>query len=58
MMETLTEIADKYGYTIDLDVDPKFGMGKRVLKNFYKKFGFVKDNRAFRGSDSMVRGNI
>lgn len=55
MMETLTNIADKYGYTIDLEVVPKFGIGKRILKGFYKKHGFVKDDRPYRGNDHMIR---
>ena len=52
MMQLLCELADKYGYSIDLDVDPKFGTGKRVLKKFYKSFGFVKGNY---GIDHLVR---
>lgn len=55
MMNALIEIADKYGYSIDLEVAPKFGVGKRVLKKFYKKFGFEKDSRPFRGNDCMIR---
>lgn len=42
MMKLLTELADKYGYHIHLEVVPNFGVGKRVLVRFYKKFGFVK----------------
>lgn len=42
MLKTLTDLADKYGYSIDLDVKAKYGVGKRVLKNFYKKHGFVR----------------
>jgi ribosomal protein S18 acetylase RimI-like enzyme len=55
MMKALTEISDKYGYTIDLEVDPRFGTGKRILIRFYKSFGFVKDTRDFRGNNAMIR---
>lgn len=54
MMKTICELADKYGYTLDLDVDARFGVGKRVLLKFYKSFGFVRE----KGSDHMKRVNI
>lgn len=54
MMQTLCDLADKYGYSIDLDVTPKFGTGKRVLNKFYKSFGFVKSKRGF-GADHLER---
>lgn len=40
MMETLTGLADKYGYSVDLDVTPKFGVAQEVLVSFYQKFSF------------------
>ena len=39
----LTELADKYNYTIDLEVNSKFGIKKSVLKSFYKMHGFEQD---------------
>lgn len=45
MMEMITSIADKYGYDMDLTVEPKFGIGKRVLTKFYKKYGFEKSTK-------------
>jgi ribosomal protein S18 acetylase RimI-like enzyme len=41
MMNILTNLADKYQYSIDLDVDPQFGVKKNVLIHFYSKFGFI-----------------
>lgn len=43
LLKILTDLADKYGYSMDLDVDTKFGMKKSVLKAFYKKHGFIQD---------------
>lgn len=43
LMENFAAICDKYGYTAFLQVDPKFGVPKRVLVKFYKRFGFEKD---------------
>lgn len=40
-MELLTNIADKYNYSIRLIISSKFGVPKRVLRKFYKKFGFA-----------------
>jgi ribosomal protein S18 acetylase RimI-like enzyme len=51
IMEILNNIADKYGYDIDLQVEAKFGVGKRVLKKFYKKHGYVK----YKHADSFIR---
>jgi GNAT superfamily N-acetyltransferase len=42
LLTILTDLADKYGYSMDLDVDTKFGMKKSVLKAFYKKHGFIQ----------------
>jgi ribosomal protein S18 acetylase RimI-like enzyme len=50
-MEMLNSIADKYGYDIDLQVEAKFGVGKRVLKKFYKKHGYVEHKHL----DSFIR---
>jgi GNAT superfamily N-acetyltransferase len=41
MMNILLSAADQYGYTVDLDITPKFRVGWRVLNAFYKKFGFA-----------------
>jgi len=41
MMNILTTLADKYHYSIDLNIDPKFGVTKEVLHSFYQRFGFV-----------------
>lgn len=45
MMFELTDLADKYQYTIDLLVDAKFGVKKNVLISFYKKFGFIHQEK-------------
>jgi ribosomal protein S18 acetylase RimI-like enzyme len=42
IMKIMTDIADRYGYLIDLEIQAKFGVTKTVLKKFYKKHGFVK----------------
>jgi ribosomal protein S18 acetylase RimI-like enzyme len=42
LLKIVTDLADKYGYSMDLDVDTKFGMKKSVLKKFYKKHGFIQ----------------
>ena len=42
MMKMLTTLADKYEYTVNLNVDAKFGVGKRILTRFYKAHGFLK----------------
>lgn len=55
MMKLITELADKYGYTLDLTVEPKFGVGKRVLNKFYKSHGFVFDKGRFEDNRHMVR---
>lgn len=39
-MKVLTDLADKYNYKISLQIEAKFGTGKRILNNFYKKHGF------------------
>lgn len=64
MMNTLCSLADTYGYDIDLDVDPKFGVGKRILVGFYKKFGFEQDKfskdryvRKLKKDDTLVLGD-
>jgi GNAT superfamily N-acetyltransferase len=53
IMETLTSLADKYGYSMDLDIVPKFGVNKTVLRKFYKKHGFV--TKEGYNKDYMVR---
>ena len=40
-MELLTNIADKHNYSMRLIISSKFGTSKKVLRKFYKKFGFV-----------------
>ena len=44
IMNLLTRIADKYGYTIDLSISSKFGTPKKVLRKFYEKFGFIQSS--------------
>lgn len=44
IMEFLTNIADKYGYTMKLTIDSRFGTPKKVLRKFYGKFGFVQSS--------------
>ena len=53
MMVTLTALADKYGYSIDLDVTPKFGVSREVLVSFYQRFDFTFDG--FKRMFHMVR---
>lgn len=45
MMNTLLSLADKYTYSIDLSIDPKFGVSRKVLVKFYGKFGFVQNKQ-------------
>jgi GNAT superfamily N-acetyltransferase len=52
LLKILTDLADKYGYSMDLDVNTKFGMKKSVLKAFYKKHGFIQSKE---DKDSMYR---
>ncbi|MFV1457373.1 N-acetyltransferase [Bacillus mycoides] len=54
MMEQLTYIADKYQYDVQLNIEPKFGVGKKVLKGFYKKYGF-KETSMYKNNAEMVR---
>lgn len=54
MMEELTRIADTHGFKLSLNIDPKFGVGKRVLKKFYKKHGFV-ESEWYKNSAEMIR---
>lgn len=42
IMQILNDIADRHKYTIDLNVETKFGMKKSVLDKFYKKHGYEK----------------
>jgi GNAT superfamily N-acetyltransferase len=44
MMKILISLADKYHYSIDLNVDPKFGVDKETLLSFYQIFGFVSSD--------------
>ncbi|MFI8677643.1 MULTISPECIES: GNAT family N-acetyltransferase [Bacillus cereus group] len=57
MMEELTRIADKHGFKLSLNIDPKFGVGKRVLKKFYKKHGFV-ESEWYKNNAEMIREAI
>lgn len=41
LMGILTSLSDKYNYTLQLEVYPKFGVSKKTLLRFYKSFGFV-----------------
>jgi ribosomal protein S18 acetylase RimI-like enzyme len=52
LLKIVTDLADKYGYSMDLEVDTKFGMKKSVLKGFYKKHGFIQDKE---NKDCMYR---
>lgn len=42
MMKILTALCDKYGYELNLEVCPRFGVSRWVLIRFYKSFGFKK----------------
>jgi hypothetical protein len=42
MMSMLTALCDKYGYELNLEICPKFGVSRWVLIKFYKRFGFEK----------------
>ncbi|WP_144537540.1 GNAT family N-acetyltransferase [Bacillus thuringiensis] len=57
MMEELTRIADTHGFKLSLNIDPKFGVGKRVLKKFYKKHGFV-ESEWYKNNAEMIREAI
>ncbi|HHT7008843.1 TPA: GNAT family N-acetyltransferase [Bacillus cereus] len=57
MMEELTCIADTHGFKLSLNIDPKFGVGKGVLKKFYKKHGFV-ESEWYQNSAEMIREAI
>lgn len=46
MMSILTGLCDKYGYELNLEVCPKFGVSRWVLIKFYKSFGFKKISRS------------
>lgn len=46
MMNLLVSLADRYDYKIILQVAPKFGVGKRILVRFYKRFGFLPRNKS------------
>lgn len=49
----LVALADCYGYTIDLDIDTRFGTGKVVLVRFYQAAGFQRVGP--RGSNRYYR---
>ncbi|MEG7882871.1 GNAT family N-acetyltransferase [Bacillus paranthracis] len=57
IMEELTRIADTHGFKLSLNIDPKFGVGKRVLKKFYKKHGFV-ESEWYKNNAEMIREAI
>lgn len=40
LLKELSDLADRLGYTIDLIVDPKFGVNRSALYKFYRKNGF------------------
>jgi GNAT superfamily N-acetyltransferase len=42
-LQILTTLADRYEYTMDLEIDEKFGMDKEVLRKFYASHGFITD---------------
>jgi GNAT superfamily N-acetyltransferase len=52
MMNNLLRLTDKHGYDVDLHVAAKFGVAKKVIVKFYKKFGF--EATVF-GTDSLLR---
>jgi ribosomal protein S18 acetylase RimI-like enzyme len=52
LLKILTDLADKYEYDMDLDVDTKFGMKKSILKRFYKNHGFIQSKE---DKDRMYR---
>ena len=54
MMEQLVYCADKYQYDVQLNIEPKFGVGKKVLKGFYKKYRF-KETNMYKNNAEMVR---
>lgn len=43
-MKILTELADRYGYDMDLEIDLKFGTDKEVLSKFYSSHGFITND--------------
>lgn len=47
IMSIMTNIADRYGYEIDLEIQAKFGVSKTVLKKFYEKHGFIKEGDGY-----------
>lgn len=56
-LKRVTDLADKYGYTIDLHVDAKFGVSEEVLIHFYKKHGFIwanNENIMFRPYQEVI----
>jgi hypothetical protein len=58
VMNKLTAIADKKGYTIVLDPSADFGGNKNRLIKFYKRFGFVENkgrNKDYEISEYMYR---
>ncbi|PES55529.1 GNAT family N-acetyltransferase [Bacillus cereus] len=57
MMEELTRIADTHGFKLSLNIAPKFGVGKKVLKKFYKKHGFV-ESEWYKNNAEMIREAI
>jgi hypothetical protein len=43
-LQILTTLADRYEYTMDLEIDEKFGMNKEMLRRFYSSHGFIIDD--------------
>lgn len=43
MLEILTLLSDRYGYTLDLTIDARYGVPHDVLKRFYENHGFSYD---------------
>jgi len=54
VMHEILDVADKYGITTQLTVDPfgNKGLKKRQLAEWYKRLGFVKEKGMI---DSMIR---
>lgn len=40
LLSTICDLADKYDFAIELEVDNKFGVSYESLKNWYETFGF------------------
>lgn len=55
-LKAITEVADRFGYTIKLDAKPfgtdKLALSRQQLADFYKKHGFVIDHSQYGWKDT------